>query len=312
MSVLARWKIRPRLMGVPGVANVVDLRPARPAAAGPGRPRAAARARTSPSPRSSRPPGNALWVSPLTFVEASTPGTGGFIERRNQRLAVQHMLPITTAAAAGRGARRGHRRHHAAARRRRRTSSRTTSRSSATRWSRRARACSWSIEKFPGADTARGHRGTSRRPWRSLAPGPERDPGRHLGLPAGDLPRERAAAPSAWPALLGLLAAAALLVALLLFWRGGPRWSSSSPSRCRVVGAAYVLYLRGTTLTTMTLAGLVAALVVVDRRRRRRRRGGRRGSRCRASARTVASGVSAAELISEAIARIRGCSRWPC
>ena len=40
--------------------------------------------------------GNALWVSPLTFVEASTPGTGGFVESANQRLAVQHILPIST------------------------------------------------------------------------------------------------------------------------------------------------------------------------------------------------------------------------
>ena len=38
MSVLARWKIRPRLMGVPGVANVSGLRPARPPAPGPGGP----------------------------------------------------------------------------------------------------------------------------------------------------------------------------------------------------------------------------------------------------------------------------------
>jgi multidrug efflux pump subunit AcrB len=34
--------------------------------------------------------GNALWVSPLTFVEASTPGTGGFFESAGQRVAVQH------------------------------------------------------------------------------------------------------------------------------------------------------------------------------------------------------------------------------
>src|SRR5581483_6785571 len=40
---------------------------------------------------------NALWVSPLTFVEASTPGTGGFVETANQRLGVQHEQPITTA-----------------------------------------------------------------------------------------------------------------------------------------------------------------------------------------------------------------------
>src|SRR6185436_10654529 len=39
--------------------------------------------------------GNALWVSPLTFVEASTPGSGGFIDTPNQRLTIQHLSPIT-------------------------------------------------------------------------------------------------------------------------------------------------------------------------------------------------------------------------
>jgi hypothetical protein len=42
--------------------------------------------------------GNALWVSPLTFVEASTPGTGGFVDTSTQRFAIQHVLPITTPA----------------------------------------------------------------------------------------------------------------------------------------------------------------------------------------------------------------------
>ena len=51
--------------------------------------------------------GNALWVSPLTFVEASTPGTGGFFESANQRLSVQHISPIIDAAPALRRARRG-------------------------------------------------------------------------------------------------------------------------------------------------------------------------------------------------------------
>ncbi len=41
--------------------------------------------------------GNALWFSPLTFVEASTPGTGGFIDTPNQRLGIQHLSPITSA-----------------------------------------------------------------------------------------------------------------------------------------------------------------------------------------------------------------------
>ncbi|GAA1259098.1 efflux RND transporter permease subunit [Oryzihumus leptocrescens] len=93
-SILARWKIRPRLMGVPGVANVsiwgqrdrqlqvqVDPR--------------TLNAKGLTLTKLLETAGNALWVSPLTFVEASTPGTGGFIESPSQRMAVQHMLPIT-------------------------------------------------------------------------------------------------------------------------------------------------------------------------------------------------------------------------
>jgi Cu/Ag efflux pump CusA len=92
MSVLARWKIRPRLMGVPGVANVsiygqrdrqlqVQVDPQRLQAKG------------VSLTRIIKTAGNALWVSPLTFVEASTPGTGGFVESANQRLQVQRPPP---------------------------------------------------------------------------------------------------------------------------------------------------------------------------------------------------------------------------
>src|SRR5262249_11070564 len=41
--------------------------------------------------------GNALWSSPLTFVEASTPGAGGFIDTANQRFGIQHVSPIKSA-----------------------------------------------------------------------------------------------------------------------------------------------------------------------------------------------------------------------
>ncbi|HET7073019.1 MAG TPA: efflux RND transporter permease subunit, partial [Mycobacterium sp.] len=96
MSVLARWQIKPRLQGLPGVANVaiwgqrerqlqVQVDPKRLAAAGVTLNQVVATT------------GNALWVSPLTFIEASTPGTGGFIETPTQRLTIQHVLPITTA-----------------------------------------------------------------------------------------------------------------------------------------------------------------------------------------------------------------------
>jgi Cu/Ag efflux pump CusA len=94
MSVLARWQIRPRLMSIPGVANVsvwgmrdrqlqVQVDPQR------------LQSRKVTLTQLIESTGNALWVSPLSFVEASTPGTGGFVETPNQRLGVQHIQPIT-------------------------------------------------------------------------------------------------------------------------------------------------------------------------------------------------------------------------
>ena len=96
MSVLARWNIQPRLMGVPGVANVsifgqrerqlqVLVDPAR------------LRQRGVTLDHVVETAGNALWFSPLTFLEASTPGTGGFIDTPQQRLGIQHILPIRSA-----------------------------------------------------------------------------------------------------------------------------------------------------------------------------------------------------------------------
>lgn len=95
MSVLARWTIRPRLMGVPGVANVaiwgqrerqlqVLIDPVHLDEAG------------VTIDDVVEATGNALWVSPLTFLEASSPGTGGFIDTPNQRLGVQHIFPISS------------------------------------------------------------------------------------------------------------------------------------------------------------------------------------------------------------------------
>ena len=43
-----------------------------------------------------RTAGNAQIVSPLSFLEASTPGTGGFFETPNQRLHIRHILPTLT------------------------------------------------------------------------------------------------------------------------------------------------------------------------------------------------------------------------
>jgi len=96
MSILAHWTVRQRLMGVAGVANVsiwgerdrqiqVQVDPQRLQDAGVSLEHVIKTA------------GNALWVSPLSFLEASSPGTGGFIETPNQRLGVQHVSPIVSA-----------------------------------------------------------------------------------------------------------------------------------------------------------------------------------------------------------------------
>jgi Cu/Ag efflux pump CusA len=95
MSVLARWTVRPRLLSIPGVANVaiwgqrerqmqVLVDPER------------LREQRISLTHVIETTGNALWVSPLTFLDASTPGAGGFIDTPNQRLSVQHIFPIRT------------------------------------------------------------------------------------------------------------------------------------------------------------------------------------------------------------------------
>jgi CzcA family heavy metal efflux pump len=96
MSLLSRWTIVPRLLSVPGVANVaiwgfrdrqlqVQVDPSKLVRNG------------VTLDQVLRTSANALWVSPLTFVEASTPGLGGFIDTANQRIEIQHNQPIKTA-----------------------------------------------------------------------------------------------------------------------------------------------------------------------------------------------------------------------
>lgn len=95
MSVLARWVIGPRMLGVPGVSNVsiwgmrdrqlqVLVDPKR------------LQAQEVSLQQIVETTGNALWVSSLSYLEASTPGTGGFIDTPNQRLGVWHVLPISS------------------------------------------------------------------------------------------------------------------------------------------------------------------------------------------------------------------------
>jgi CzcA family heavy metal efflux pump len=94
MSVLARWNIRPALMGVPGVANVSIW----------GQRKRQLQVQVDPEwlraegvtlDQIIQTAGDALWVSPLTFLNASTPGSGGWIDTPQQRITVRHVLPIS-------------------------------------------------------------------------------------------------------------------------------------------------------------------------------------------------------------------------
>ncbi|HEX7246853.1 MAG TPA: efflux RND transporter permease subunit, partial [Actinomycetota bacterium] len=95
MSILAKWVINPRLLGVEGVANVstwgfrdrqlqVLVDPERLNDAGVSLAQVIETA------------GNALEVSPLSFLEASSPGTGGFIDTLNERIHIFHEQAIST------------------------------------------------------------------------------------------------------------------------------------------------------------------------------------------------------------------------
>jgi CzcA family heavy metal efflux pump len=94
LGVLARWKIRPALMGVPGVANVAIW----------GQRERQLQVRVDPQwlraydvslDQIIKTAGNTLWVSPLTFLNASTAGSGGWFDTPQQRFEVRHVLPIS-------------------------------------------------------------------------------------------------------------------------------------------------------------------------------------------------------------------------
>ena len=96
MSMLAYWKVRARLLGVPGVANVaiwgqrrqmlfVNVDPARLHASG------------VTLEQAMTVTADALDAGLLKYTSGTMVGTGGAVETPNQRLGVQHTLPIVTA-----------------------------------------------------------------------------------------------------------------------------------------------------------------------------------------------------------------------
>ncbi|HSV68271.1 MAG TPA: efflux RND transporter permease subunit [Mycobacteriales bacterium] len=296
MSVLARWKIRPKLMGIPGVASVaiwgqrdrqlqVQVDPDRLRQYGISLNQVIDTA------------GNALWVSPLTFVEASTPGTGGFIDTASQRFGVQHILPITSPAqlasvtvedSGGRRLRLGDVAHV--------VEDHQPLIGDAVLDG--APSLMLVIQKFPEANTLAVTKAVEEA-MAALTPGLS---GVQIDTtvyrPASFL--ETALHNLGIRGLIGLVLVGALLLAFFS-WRVALISFVTIP--LALVAAAYVLYLRGAPFNMMILAGLAAALgAVVDdavvgvdvvRRRLRERRGSD-------------DGRSTSAVIVEALLEVRG------
>jgi CzcA family heavy metal efflux pump len=257
ISVLARWKIRPKLMGLPGVANVAIW----------GQRDRQLQVLVDPDKLKTRgvslnqvvdATGNALWVSPLTFVEASTPGTGGFVDTPNQRFSVQHIFPITTPKQLASVTMEG-------------PNGRTLRLSDVASVVEGHQPLIGDsagaggpdvmlvVEKFPETNTLDVTRAVDE----ALA---ELRPGlagvqidANAYRPANFI--TAALHNLGWGILAGLLLAVALLGLLLRSWRVAVIAAGTVP--LSLLAAAYVLFLRGTTFTTMTLVGFAAALGVI-------------------------------------------------
>lgn len=254
MSVLARWTIAPQLMGVPGVAHVaiwgnrdwqlqVLIDPEK------------LRDQGVTLQQVVETTGNALWVSPLTFLEASTPGTGGFIDTPNQRLTVWHVLPIKSSTDLAQVPVEG------------------------TAWrlgevaqvvedhqlligdavANDGSSLMLVIEKLPGTNTLEVTRGVERAldKLKPGLPGIEFDttlfrPATYLEVALDHLGRSL------------VLGAVGMMLLLGLFFYG---WRTALISlvamTTSLLVAVFVLYQRGATLNAMVLAGLVIALSIV-------------------------------------------------
>ena len=260
MSILAHWTVRQRLMGVAGVANVsvwgerdrqiqVQVDPERLGAAG------------VTLEHVIKTAGNALWVSPLSFLEASSPGTGGFIETPNQRLGVQHVSPIVSAeglAAVALDAEDG----EAAGTLRLGDVANVVEDHQpliGDAFVNDGEGLLLVIEKFPEANTLEVTRGIDEA-LAALAPGLsgiEIDssiyrPANYIEAASGNL---------SWGLLIGLVLAAIGLAALLLNWRSLLIVVVAIPVSLTVAGL--VLYALGATINVMVVGGLALALVVI-------------------------------------------------
>jgi len=259
MSVLARWNIKPALTGVPGVANVsiwghrerqmqVQVDPER------------LRANGVSLDQVIEASGNALWTSPLSYLFASYPSSGGWIDTPQQRIEVRHVLPVSSpedlaqvTIEARDGAPlllgdvaevvEGHPPLIGDA------------------ILKNGPGLLVVVEKFPGANTLEVTRGVEEvlEALRPGLPGIEIDSqvfraANFIELALGNLTRTL---------LVSAILAVLVLVAFLWEWRVALISLVAIP--LSLMAALLALYLNGATINTMTLAGLVIALgAVVD------------------------------------------------
>ncbi len=256
LSVLARWTIGPRLMGVPGVANVaiwgnrdrqlqVLVDPQR------------LNENKIPLEKILETTGNALWVSSLSFLEASTPGTGGFIDTPQQRLGVWHLSPLVSAEDLARVPIEGAENL--------RLGQVTTVIEDHQPLIGDAvldqnPGLLIVVEKFPGTNTLEVTRGVED-VLRAMLPGlPGIKLDSSIFRPAGFIESSIANVGNAL--IIGFL----LLILLLGFFAG---WRAALIGAVSIllslIAAAWVLYQRGATMNIVVLAGLLASLgVVID------------------------------------------------
>ena len=254
MSVLARWTIRPALLSVPGVANVaiwgmrdrqlqVQVDPAK------------LRANHVTLDQIVSTTGNALWVSPLTFLNASTPGSGGWIDGPQQRIEVRHVLPIASPKDLAQVNVEG--------------TKLTLGDVAAVVEDHQpligddilnnSPGLLLVIEKFPGANPQDVTRGVEAK-LAELQPGLSGiqidtnifRPANFIDMATGNL---------TWSLLIGFLLVVLVLLAFFYHWRIALISMVVIP--LSLVVAGLVLYLRGSTMNVMVLAGLLIAVAIV-------------------------------------------------
>ena len=266
MSVLARWLIAPRLLGVEGVANVaiwgfrdqqlqvlVDPQELRDADVS--------------LNQVVRTTGNALEVSPLSFLEASSPGTGGWIDTVNQRLHVFHEQAITTPEELGQiplegpegGALRADGEPVSLDDIAQVTSDHQPLIGDAYCTAPNDECLLLVVEKFPAANTPEVARSVDEA-LRVMEPGlggmqldtSTYKPAEYISSSLTGLRRA---------ALIGAALFLAVLIAFFAYWRTAVITAITVP--LALIAAALVLNLRGATVNLLVIAGLALGLVVI-------------------------------------------------